>query len=66
MAEERYSGLADFGLPLIIKDDPLFDTFVGDIESHPGPGPAWPAVVSDRAAVLLNNIGTAIIAVEEV
>jgi hypothetical protein len=64
MAEERYSGLAEFGLPLIVKGDPPFDAFLSDIESHPGPGPAWPAVVSDRAAVLLNNTGKAIIAVE--
>ena len=63
MAEERYSGLAEFGLPLIVKDDPSFNTFLSDIENHPGPGPAWPAVVSDRAAVLLNNTGRAIIAV---
>jgi hypothetical protein len=64
MAEARYSGLAEFGLPLIAKDDSSFDAFVSDIEGHPGPGPAQPAVVSDRAAVLLNNTGRAIIAVE--
>src|SRR5450631_3558019 len=64
MAETRYSGLAEFGLPLIAKDDPSFDALVNEIESHPGPGPARPALVSDRAAVLLNNTGRAIIAVE--
>jgi hypothetical protein len=64
MAEERYTGLADFGLPLIVKDDPSFDALLSDIESHPGPGPAWPDLAPDRAAVLLNNTGRAIIAVE--
>lgn len=64
MAETRYGGLAEFGLPLIAKDDPSFDVFVSDIESHPGPGPAQPPVVSDLAAVLLNNTSKAIIAVE--
>jgi hypothetical protein len=64
MAETRYSDLAEFGLPLIAKDDPSFDALVSDIESHPGPGPAPPVSVSDHAAVLLNNTGGAIIAVE--
>lgn len=64
MAETRYSGLAEFGLPLIAKDDPSFDALVSEIGSHPGPGPTRPPVVSDRAVVLLNNTGRAIIAVE--
>jgi hypothetical protein len=63
MPETRYSGLAEFGLPLITKDDPSFDALVSDIESHPGPGPSQPAVASDRAAVLLNKTGRAILAI---
>lgn len=64
MAETRYIGLAEFGLPLIAQDDPSFEGLVSGIESPPGPGPAWPPVVSDRAAVLLNKTGRAVIAVE--
>ncbi len=64
MAETRYIGLAEFGLPLIAKGDPSFDALVAEIESHPGPGPAQPALTSDRAAVLLNNTGKAIIALQ--
>lgn len=63
--ETRYRGLAEFGLPLIAKDDPSFDALASEIESHPGPGPTRPdLLVSDPAAVLLNNTGRAIIAVE--
>jgi hypothetical protein len=64
MAEERRRGLAEFGLPLIARDDEAFETLLGDIESHPGPGPSWPAVISDGAAILLNNTAQAIIAIE--
>ncbi len=64
MAETKYSGLAEFGLPLIAKDDSSFDALVNDIESRPRPGPAQPSVESERAAVLLNNSGRAIIAME--
>jgi hypothetical protein len=68
MAETRYNGLPEFGLPLIAKDDRSFDALVKDIEGHPGPGIALglaqPVVVSNRAAVLLNNTGRAIIALE--
>jgi hypothetical protein len=64
MPEARYSGLAEFGLPLIARDDPSFAVLISEIESHPGPGPAWPSALSDRAAVLLNNTGRAIIAIE--
>lgn len=59
-----YSGLPEFGLPLITQDDRSFDALVSEIESHAGPGPVRPPDVSDRAAVLLNNTGMAIIAVE--
>ena len=64
MVEARYSGLDEYRLPLIARDDPSFDALVSDIESRTGPGPALPAVVSDNAAVLLNNTGTAIVAFE--
>lgn len=64
MPETRYGGLAEFGLPLIARDDPSFDSLVSDIERHPGPGPGLPDVLPDRAAVLVNNTGRAIIAVE--
>jgi hypothetical protein len=64
MPAARYSGLAEYGLPLIAKEHASFYAFVNDIEGHPGPGPAQPVAVSDRAAVLLNNTGRAIIAVE--
>jgi hypothetical protein len=64
MAETTYNGLAEFGLPLIAKGDGSFDALVNEIEGHPGPGFAPPAVVSDRAAILLNNTGGAIIALE--
>jgi hypothetical protein len=64
MAEVTYSGLAEFGLPLIANHDPSFDALVNDIESHPGRGPARTVAVSDWAAVLLNNTGRAIVAVE--
>jgi hypothetical protein len=64
MPATRYRGLAESGLPLIAKDDYSFDALVSDMEGHPGPGPAMPAVVSDRAAVLLNNTGRAIIVIE--
>jgi hypothetical protein len=63
MAGVSFSGLAEFGLPLIAKDDLSFDALVSDIQD-PGPVPARDALVSDRAAVLLNNTGKAIIAVE--
>jgi hypothetical protein len=64
MAEARYRGLADFGLPLLTQDDPSFAALVRDIESRPGPGPAESPSVKDRAAVLLNDTGRAIIAIE--
>src|SRR5579863_8979137 len=64
MAETKYSGLAEFGLPLIPKGDCSFDALVNDIEDHPGPGLPEPAAGSARAAVLLNNTGRAIIALE--
>lgn len=64
MAETTYRGLAEFGLPLVARDDPSFDALASDIDSHPGPGPDKPAVASDRATVLLNKTGKAIIAVQ--
>lgn len=64
MVETRYAGLAEFGLPLIANDDPSFGALVTEIESHPGPGPAQPDVLPDRAAVLVNNTGRAIVAVQ--
>jgi hypothetical protein len=64
MAEATYCGLADFGLPLVTREDPSFDALVRDIESRPGPGPARFPSGTDRAAVLLNNSGRAIIAAE--
>ncbi|HEX4168598.1 MAG TPA: hypothetical protein VHZ55_24310 [Bryobacteraceae bacterium] len=64
MVGTSYNGLAEFGLPLITKDDCSFHTLMNDIEGHLGPRLARPAVVSDRAAVLLNNTGRAITAVE--
>jgi hypothetical protein len=64
MVETRYTGLAEFGLPLIAKDDCSFNALASDIAAYPGPGPAQPAVPSDRAAVLVNNTGRAIIALE--
>lgn len=61
MADTLYRGLAQFGLPVVIPGDPSFDDLVRDIESQPGPGPAPPPVSPERAAVLANNTGNAII-----
>ena len=64
MAEVTYRGLPEFGLPLIARGDLSFDALVSEIESHPGPFPTLPSAVSDRAAVLLNQTGRAILAIE--
>jgi hypothetical protein len=64
MAETKYAGLAEFGLPLIAKDNPSFNLLVSEIESHPGPGLHRPPFMLERAAVLLNNTGRAIVAMQ--
>jgi hypothetical protein len=64
MVELSYRDLAEFGLPLVKPSDPTFESLVRDIETRPGPGPSVSPVVSDRAAVLLNQSGRAIIALE--
>jgi len=61
MADTRYRGLGEFGLPLVTPNDPSFDDLVCDIESRPGSGPAQPPVSPERAAVLVNNTGKPII-----
>ena len=64
MAELSYRGLAEFGLPLVTREDLTFATLVRDIEELLEPRLAGPALDSDRAAVLLNNTGRAIIGTE--
>jgi hypothetical protein len=64
MAELNCRGLAEFGLPLVTLEDPAFASMVRDIESHPGPWSDVPAFVSDRAAVLLNRSGRAIVGLQ--
>lgn len=64
MPATSYRGLPEFGLPLITKDHPSFDRFVDDIGRQPAPGPSAPSAVSDRAAVLVNDSGHALIAVD--
>lgn len=62
MAEIRYTGLAEFGLPLVTRDDPSFDALVTGIEDHLGPGPFYTVPASEPAAVLRNDSGRAIVA----
>ena len=64
MAEVSYRDLAEFGLPLVTPDTPQFASLAAGIESRPGPGPPLPPVVTDRAGVLLNQSGRAIIGLE--
>lgn len=65
MAEPSYRDLAEFGLRLIAPDAPQFASLVCDIESRQGPpGPPVPPVVPDRATVLLNQSGRAIVGLE--
>jgi hypothetical protein len=64
MAELNSRGLAEFGLPLVTSEDAAFASMVRDIEIHPGPWSDVPAFVSDRAAVLLNRSGLAIVGLQ--
>jgi hypothetical protein len=64
MAEPSYRDVAEFGLPLITPGSPRFASMVRDIESRSGPGPSIPPIVPDRAAVLLNQSGRAIVALQ--
>ena len=66
MTESTYRGLAEFGLPLITRGDPAFTSLTREIDENVKALPVSSAapLVSDRAAVLLNNTGRAIVAIE--
>ena len=59
--ETAYRDLAEFGLPVITPGAPEFPELVRDIESRPEPFDAWPPHSTDRAAVLVNQSGQAVI-----
>jgi hypothetical protein len=61
MAQASYRGLDEFGVPLVGPEDPDFPALVRDIQSRREPFPWWPSGDLDRAAVLLNRSGKAII-----
>lgn len=64
MLEIGFRGLAQFGLPLVTAADERFAGFVREIEESPWPAPGFGPGDFDaqRAAVLLNESGRAIIA----
>jgi len=66
MADLSYCGLPEFGLPLVTPGMASFAALVRDIESRPGPGPFQPAIDPGRAAVLLNQSGKAVVALDYV
>ncbi len=62
----RYCDLSEFGLPLVTPDTPGFAPLVEEIESrlHPMPALLAPAGIPERGAVLLNQTGRAIVALD--
>jgi len=61
MREVTYRGLAEFGLPLVGRDDPSFPVLAAEIKELPGPR-TRESDVSEPAAVLANDSGRAIVA----
>lgn len=59
MSKITCRGLPDYGLPLIPSSDPAFAALAAGVQSHWG---SVPEIVSDRAAVLRNQSGKAIVA----
>ncbi len=64
MADLLYVGLPEFGLPLVTPGMPTFASLLREMESRPGPGPFRPALKTDHAAILLNQSGKAIVALD--
>ena len=64
MPKLSYRDLPEFGLPFILPDDPLFASLAGEIESAMGQVPIIPEAIPERAAVLLNQSGKAILGLE--
>jgi hypothetical protein len=61
MVETTYRDLAEFGLPLITPGDPAFDLRFEEIRSIPAPFRPDIERVPDRAAILENRSGNAVI-----